>query len=1816
MRSISPSLNGHTNDHSSWDDLLTALLSHDETKSKYAVGVLSGEHPKKILAQLFPSFPNSSPSAKASFESAISGLPSSPDGLYAVNELKEDAAWLSAQADLDELEALRLAVLEWQNRPESRLEAGYSDAEIASLKDALGSEYVEKHLQSGTGASAREDSTFNSQDSRRCRLLGAHLQQQIVVLQTRKHLLEVCLPADTTDSNPSALHKLTKEVITIDKQSLADDIAGGIAAIQGQLKLLESGPSWDVSEPEFSLLKEKLDTTSLQVIATVLDILLLRMGTSRAIPSSETVLSWLQLMASVGFFDPFTSEVDAQRAAIEKIQFAGSIVTVALLCLGASVALLNETAASGQTIRSSPRAEYFFDVDCAHDIHEHLLTQAFAGNPRAGPAILAWAIIVHQIKLLAVAIKENRESHHVQKTIDGVSTFDAATGRRSSAGSSSSFQQTIFEDLLDRIMTTTSNDDPSDPLLAAATTECHVFDYISSLCGQCHNPAVAISASTFQALQELIAVCQSVMGYTPDLVSAQLALLLPNSNRCIGRPTFDPVDEFINDKVLLEGFYDTSAARFPYECLPFLQFSRALAKAPEFDSAGTQYVEYRLRKLVSFTQAAIKGIEYRTTREDESGSFVALNKPVNILDLTRHKLLTYSNQESEAASILPADTLGELVSDPDATPRVILWHHEFSGLAYMGQLLELQFMGLLSTSLSQFEEPEAVVSEIIALLTALLSTTLENSTQGRSDEEKRQHCSALLLEVSSHLNPDADVVSYVFDILEQELQSFRRRTVSSFDCRILHSCLDFIIILTKIQPRLVWSGINRTSLLGPQASSSLIFAIVSAVDVPQRMFDFLEKCAKLYRSLIGIALVSKDDGLSLASAPFTRGKSTIPAASRFQGPILSSSTEIMFLVFQEISEWSFDSPEQQVRINALISESFVEILRYTFDVGPSLDSFTGATTAFADSAKYLVYRFRSSSVEDITVNPLIRPLFLIGTEQSAFTSEDCVDRYLASSLSLAMLLTRYGQMHQLPMSSAEIHIFNAIPALVRVLQARSSVRIPCLRLLRAILVYVEAHQPSSLLGHLGSHSCTDLLHVIQHLDQKSESAEERSEMWKLLTLLVKSSQQWMAMVILTGSAPDSSGKTDSQDVAKKSLRGKSFLRIAMDQARDICNLPQQVAIATLEFLREAQQNWPWITEDLNSSEDFFSLIIAFVINANSRRSDEVFLAYQNLIAARVTDISATRLHHAIISRDMNAIKTFIPLVNWLTTHAIEVAIYNASLHTNLQKNFAAKYGGLSPSDIKRTGLTEREYDCNFFYDLDYADKLFSNDSYWHGGRTSSSNQSFRAEFQRANANLSAVDSELALLMSLERLCIDHCRFFVQDREIQRAMARIVRSCLEANCQVYPTEVVFDSVFQTRADLSMGLLRELVAVGARGSDFVSLLEPAWDAVRFRNGSYDQAIINNDLTYWRATLYILLMTIQFHVNKKRKPTMIPGTNTSIVTLDPENSIFLEITSNVVADGFKAVVAALQEQKQKKLKTDSDSQDDLIGPRDISLLMTIMQAILRMPSLPQFSVELSERISSSGILGSCLLLYSWSHLLSDPELDYEPRYADLCAQILASLSSLPPVAEELAVDGVLSRLLSSKTTESLQRVPGGASHVDPRPNCGVLYRIWAKGLLPLCLNLLHAVGGAIAPEISNFLNQFPNQLIRASTSFMVTPQTRAEGTDILTLTVSSEAATLSLLSYILSSLREAGASAAVDPTAISPLKGYDEHRKAIAEDLKDILALKEDARRKMTVPTTEKEKVWQNAKDGDKLDPKVVRELNLALNSLSNDDGEEEK
>lgn len=167
--------------------------------------------------------------------------------------------------------------------------------------------------------------------------------------------------------------------------------------------------------------------------------------------------------------------------------------------------------------------------------------------------------------------------------------------------------------------------------------------------------------------------------------------------------------------------------------------------------------------------------------------------------------------------------------------------------------------------------------------------------------------------------------------------------------------------------------------------------------------------------------------------------------------------------------------------------------------------------------------------------------------------------------------------------------------------------------------------------------------------------------------------------------------------------------------------------------------------------------------------------------------------------------------------------------------------------------------------------------------------------------------------------------------------------------------------------------------------------------------------------------------------------------------------------------------------------------------------------------------------------------------------------------------------------------------------------------MYAIWARGILPLLLNLLHAVGAPLAAEISAALNTFPHQLSRASNVFAANPRsapTRDPNAEYITLSLASEAVNLALITTILQTLCEAGASAVVIATQVEDVK-WD--RAQVKEDAEGWLQRRGGLRERI-VPTSEREEAWARGKpvssEGgyeSRLEEKVVEEMKTCVGIL---------
>jgi nuclear pore complex protein Nup188 len=1813
-----------------------------------------------LLLNAKAGFPAPSANAKSAFESktaAINITPSS-SGNYNLGEIKEDTLWLSGVAKIDQLAALRIVVQEWQQRPKLKLQHCYSEAELASIRDAAGADSY--NISSWTGTEAFfgqvQDATikFDTAESRASRLLLLYLDERKGLLATAKCLHERALSKrlssvdDTPEKGKDDLQaaNITLEelgVSLIDQEGIGASraqseqyVIASVKAMQLRFIGLESGSGWFDAEGGRDEVESGWMMTNLQELGLIMDTLLLHLCTFRQTLGSQPLLSWLRLVARFGFLAGFEPQTEEQVPLITSLRSSISFVTLALLDVLTSISLIAPSVDLEPVYQQQgDQSFYFFDQGNVTEIHEIMLVAASSCNIPASPAVFAWGMILYTIRELALSAKEAREGHHVQKAIDHITINESGTGRRHSGSSSGSTHQSLYEDVIDAVRVASIGEDLVEYLMKSALDGSRVFDVVGTLVkGACTENSLE-SYYKGMLLQDLVSVALEPLGYSPEVLTAELAILStpePSMTPTSSEGDFYDLDlkiDFLNNDFLMENVFDVALSRFPYEMLPCVELCKSLAAVPIVDVDGLPSSLQRLKSLKTFTQAAAVDFSaYHTIREDENANLVSLDRSVEMFGSkagSNQSLLEHgpSNENSDERYRIPTNAIGQVISE--TRPTVIMWYHQYSGLSFLGKWLEQYQLGHDLTSIS-LEPPQIIASEIVNLLKMTIQTTYHARGTSFTGAERADTVNGILGEVSDGLENSMDIVSIIFDIFEQELQGLRYRRTSDRSLDLALACLDFVTALTDVTPGRVWPALARSCLLGSRGRDGVISVVVSSVEAATGNFDFLERAVFLYDALVedaicGAVLRTPPKGLKRSQTTVSTDRLDTPV--RFISQTLLSFTQTLIELHDSIQSWKFNSNAQKKRVNSMMACTFGKTIKYAYGADENTDLSQKLTRNIASTALCVVDNFCAISQRDTSSTTMLRILI------NGLRIPDPVTQSLAATASIqqtttvfdfCFILIRVGTLLGRTPLSLLSQLLNAFAVLVRLCISEDSLQVPALVLMNEVVRDVKTEESGPLLGHLGSESSRQFLNILAVLGKPTSDSRVFEATWRLLTSLVGTRQQWFAVLLLTGASPQSrlrQANQGAEGTSRGEMRGKPILATVLDLLSHIENIPPPQAIVLLEFVNRAQENWASTTNHLHSHPKFFSAIANYVSNRKTTEGGTLDQCYDNKIASLIANLATIYLHYAKAARDASIIKKMIPIINWFSNNAVDVSGYNSSLHGNLQKNFTARYP-CRLSNFKRTALTPAAYGDGYFYDVDLGTKLLKSDLSWVG-RDRNQDQGFLAEFKRANLNMSLVDSQLVLLHSFKNLSIEHSAFFVQDREVQKIMAQVVGKCLQANARTHPADKIFENLFQTRADFALALIQRLVDAKAKGSSFVSLLATAWETIRFQDSTYESAVVNDSIRYYRSLLTILLLAMQFHLDKRGKPKATAFNVTSTTsTSDPAASVVLEIAETVIAPGVVSIASIIHDQGPKSALVFDPTRDEIVvGPRDLSLLLSLLETVLRLPLVTQIISQLSGICTSSGMIESCLLLFSWSHVLPRSTTPNKTAssliHADLSLHLLVSLSSLPLVAEELAVEGVLNRLSTARTIHVLQSCPGGVLPLDSRgTQYQELYTIWSTGILPLCLNLLHSVGRPMAGEISAFLNQFSSQLSKASTAFSYSSFSQSDdaGRGVISLASANEATTMALISHILAEYRAAGASAGVDALEIANLDGYDEHRKVLAEEIEDLLARPATLKARI-VATDAKEQSW--LKDGS-LEKKITGELGCAAMCLRGTEGDD--
>ncbi|KAJ5904302.1 hypothetical protein N7504_006685 [Penicillium tannophilum] len=1782
---------GHADDGSH----IEAFLSHPESV--------------QLLSQSLNSFARPSAKSKSEFESKTAAIhvETNSKSSFDLNEIKADAQWLSQKAELDEITALRLTVLEWQNRPATRLTANFSSEEVTSVQSAAGADKLSASVAGPNLANIlrqvagdNNSTSFDSETNRRLRLRYTYLSERSHVVKTYRKLLAMSLhnipsktPATPATERKLALCKLGASLFK-DKStgsSLSKFLEECMAAIRSRLTALSGSGGWlntDESSEETEILWRSFMA---EEVGHILQIMFHQLHASAEVPSGDLLLSWLKLMNEYQFLEGLSVPCQDPVEVVFPIQAFVSLTSLAFLKLPLAFSSITNRA-QPQTFPSGQTA-YFLSKEKVSEINEIFLLACHNDMATVRPAAFSWGIILHAIQELALSDKETREMEQLHNAVDSFQSNNQ--NRRFSRGS----EPTLYEELLECARTPQHSVDDTISILTSHDVKDLALTTMITLSQKAGSLSAIDDILTYQwmrlALLDLLKVAVVFWDYSPELVESVLAILTDNSAGTwlkladsLGAVN-DPKSVFIQDSALMDNVFRLARSRFPYETIPFLKLCRALVGEYAVNEEGLPLIFEELDGMDTFTQIVPQEFQgYETIREDENANFVSLIHALPMFDApTRNRLPGIEASNAlivRGSSEIPTATVGQVISENK--PAVIMWQHQYSCLSFLGSWLEEWSE---SGGYSGWDIESS--TEIISLLADLVASAKDL----RPNDAPGTNAKRILEMASDGLSRQGDIITVIFDIFERNLQSVGSQGAANA-LELIMACLQFIQQIVKVLPCRVWPFFSRSSLVGSDGKGGMMTAIISATEIPSGEYPFLLSCVNLLKATVedagSRAVLRKSPGSVLGKSTIaTDWSASIP--SHVMRNILLNFTRTMVDIFNGNGNWRFNFPEQRLQVNATLASTFDRILYYAYGINDNAKLESKITGVFSSSATYILDMLRPRSTADLPFNPLLR-LVSEGLQTPStlhFRHLAMVESQVTSILGLCVKLVQASRLAEMPGSLLEEQLFKASPVLVKLYASHDSYRLPVVKLLDILISSAASNsesEPPSLVGHLGAESSCLFLDVLSQLDKPLGDKTLLLSVWRLLSTFVSKRQQWLAVFILTGASPRQTLKK-SDKAGDPSMRGVPFLQMALDKLAHIDQEEPEVALELLEFVSRAQEHWPWATPQLRTHSQFLTSIVNHVSKLKISSLPVKDQIFATRIAAVVADICAVYLHSAKESNDRSFVKTLIPLVQWYAKDAVDVAAYNASLHANLKKNFEARYQGCKITDFKRTPLEARTLGRDYYYDLDMGHKLLSYDFAWAGTR----GQGFSEEFERANINLSLVEAQVSLLNSWKFFAIEHCADFLPDREIQKSMALVAQHCLEANSRGVPPESIFERIQQTRVDFSQALLQRLVQVEARGSEVFAMLEVTWKALLARHSTYEEALINDDTEYYRCLLNVLFLALQFHL---KGPSRTAPAAQSKVAVSSDLTVVVEIVKTIVAQGFRSLTTYLHEEPEK------------CTPKDFAILIAILQSALNVKDADRLFEHITYHIEDNDTARHATTLFSWADQLT---VAGDPVYGELSLSMLVKMSSIPMLAEHIAVEAVLMKLSTCRLTNIL-RQPKGFGPFDPVPR---MYTIWTTGFLPLCLNLLFNVVRA-APEVAAFLNQFEGQLARAAEVFS-TPHvgtSSSPSSQWISLGMASEAYSLSLVSFILAQFREAGPSAGLDPQSIQELK-WDSAQ--VKEDIESLLARRQSLRSRI-VATNEKEAEWSRQKPisadsgcTNRLEEKVLTELKAALTCLADEE-----
>ena len=270
---------------------------------------------------------------KSDFETRTAAINVTPadSSTYDINQIKEDAIWLSQQGKVDEVSALRLVVIEWQERPAERILRGYPEEEVISLQQASGTRttnfgsstfsYNKPQTLSTLAATSAQSEDSSAPGIRRARLLHLLLAEQesllgvSVILEACYSLEKPSIPGEDHDVDQQRLDWVSElgakvsEIRTQQRSSVSeathDPVLQTIQAMRRQMKILEDSEAGSMTISSLPGGENEFTENQICTLIRLMQFMFVQVHGSARNCTAAATRTWFQFMDEQGFFQSF-----------------------------------------------------------------------------------------------------------------------------------------------------------------------------------------------------------------------------------------------------------------------------------------------------------------------------------------------------------------------------------------------------------------------------------------------------------------------------------------------------------------------------------------------------------------------------------------------------------------------------------------------------------------------------------------------------------------------------------------------------------------------------------------------------------------------------------------------------------------------------------------------------------------------------------------------------------------------------------------------------------------------------------------------------------------------------------------------------------------------------------------------------------------------------------------------------------------------------------------------------------------------------------------------------------------------------------------------------------------------------------------------------------------------------------------------------------------------------------------------------------------------------------------------------------------------